>query len=270
MLVNGIRYQVTLTGSGEPLVMLHGFTGSSVDWSLFVPYFAQQYQVITIDLLGHGETDSPTDAMRYALKHLRRDLVTIIQNVSSEPVHLLGYSMGARLALYLAINHMGMFQSLILESGSPGIEDEDDRIARRESDDDLADRIEQGGIEAFVEEWEDLPLWESQRHLPEQVRKQVRLQRLLNNPIGLGNSLRGYGTGVQPSLWDKLATLSLPTLLITGELDRKFSDTADQMSRLIPATRVRVIARCGHNVHLENPRAFAGEVLDFLGSFSTK
>lgn len=270
MLVNGIRYQVTRTGTGTALILLHGFTGSSVDWSLLVPYFAQQYQVITIDFLGHGETDSPTDAMRYALKHLRRDLITIIQDCTTSPAHLLGYSMGGRIALYLAVNHTNMFRSLILESASPGIADEEDRIARKESDDDLADRIEQGGITAFVDEWEEIPLWDSQRHLPEAVRRQVRIQRLQNNPIGLGNSLRGYGTGVQPSLWDKLGTLTLPTLLIAGALDKGYTAAAQLMNEQLPTNRMRIIPRAGHNVHLENPRGYANEVLDFLGSFSTK
>ena len=247
--------------------MLHGFSGCSTDWSLFVPFFSQFFHVITIDLIGHGETDAPTDSMRYALKHIRRDLTTIIEDLTDQPAHLLGYSMGGRLALYLALSQQSMFRSLILESTSPGIEDEEDRVVRKESDEDLADRIEQLGIEAFVEEWESMPMWESQSILPTETLQRQRETRLASNPIGLANSLRGYGTGVQPSLWDKLYTLNMPTLLLAGEKDPKYVAVAKGMEAQIPYSRLEVLPRTGHNTHLENPRAFASQVLEFLRGF---
>lgn len=267
MMVNGVRYAVQAVGRGQPLVMLHGFSGSSGDWSLFVPFFAQHFKVITIDMLGHGETDSPTDPMRYALKHIRRDLTTIIEDLCDQPAHLLGYSMGGRIALILALYHSKLFRSVILESATPGIALEEDRIDRKESDEDLAERIEQLGIEAFVEEWEALPLWDTQRHLPAETLQRQREIRLANNPIGLANSLRGYGTGVQASEWDNLYTLDMPVLLLTGALDEKFTHIAQQMCSQIPYAHHVAVPRVGHNVHLENPRAFANHVLEFLRGF---
>ncbi len=267
MVVNGVRYAVHTVGHGQPLVMLHGFSGSSSDWSLFVPFFAQYFKVITLDMLGHGETDSPTDPMRYALKHIRRDLTTIIEDLCDQPAHLLGYSMGGRIALILALYHSKLFRSVILESATPGIALEEDRIDRKESDEDLAERIEQLGIEAFVEEWEALPLWDSQKHLPPETLQRQREIRLANNPIGLANSLRGYGTGAQPSEWDNLYTLDIPALLLTGALDTKFTHIAQQMCSQIPYAHHVVVPRVGHNVHLENPRAFANHVLQFLRGF---
>jgi 2-succinyl-6-hydroxy-2,4-cyclohexadiene-1-carboxylate synthase len=268
--INGVRYAAHIVGSGTPLLFLHGFTGSGADWALFVPYFAQYYRVITIDMLGHGETDSPTDVMRYALKHVRRDLTTLLEDFIQEPAHLVGYSMGGRLALYLAINHQQLFRSLTLESASPGIADEEDRIVRKESDEDLADRIEQLGIAAFVDEWESMPLFETQASLALDVRRRQREARLNNNPIGLANSLRGYGTGVQPSLWAELPTLRLPTLLLAGERDAKFSAIARDMHALIPGSTLRLVPRAGHNTHLENPRGFATSLSEFLQSLSEK
>ena len=267
MNVNGVRYAVYVSGRGQPLVMLHGFSGGSADWSLFVPFFAQYFRVITLDMLGHGETDSPTDPMRYAVKHIRRDLTFIIEDLCDQPAHLLGYSMGGRIALILALHHSKLFRSLILEGASPGIALEEDRIDRKESDEDLAERIEQLGIAAFVEEWEALPLWDTQRTLPAETLQRQREIRLANNPVGLANSLRGYGAGAQPSEWDNLYTLDMPVLLITGALDAKFTHIARQMAAQIPYASHVIVPQVGHNVHLENPRAYAHHVLEFLRGF---
>jgi 2-succinyl-6-hydroxy-2,4-cyclohexadiene-1-carboxylate synthase len=262
--VNGVRYAVHTSGEGQPLVMLHGFSGSSADWSPFVPFFAQHFRVITLDMLGHGETDSPTDPMRYAVKHIRRDLTCIVEDLCDQSAHLLGYSMGGRMALILALHHSKLFRSLILESASPGIALEEERIDRKERDDNLAERIEQLGMEAFVEEWEALPLWDTQRTLPTETLQRQREIRLSNNPVGLANSLRGYGAGAQPSEWDNLHTLKMPVLLITGALDAKFTHIARQMAAQIPYANQVIVPQVGHNVHLENPRAYAHHVLEFL------
>lgn len=265
--INGVRYAVQITGQGQPLVLLHGFSGGSADWSQLVPFFARFYRVITVDMLGHGETDSPTDAMRYAVKHVRRDLTAIIEDTCDQPAHLLGYSMGGRMALTLALHHGPLIRSLILESASPGLAVEEDRVDRKESDEDLADRIEQLGVAAFVREWEALPLWASQRRLDAETLQRQQETRLMSNPVGLANSLRGYGTGVQASNWEQLYTLTMPVLLLTGEHDTKFTATAREMVTQIPYATHELIAGAGHNTHLENPRQFAAQVLEFLRGF---
>ncbi len=115
-----------------------------------------------------------------------------------------------------------------------------------------------------MEEWERLPLFASQSRLPAAAQSKVRAQRLANNAQGLANSLRGMGTGVQPSLWDRLGELKVPTLLIAGALDEKFMRTAQKMAKKIPGARVEIVAEAGHNVHVEKPAAFDHLVLDFL------
>lgn len=261
MLINGVDYAIEERGSGEPLLLLHGFTGSRANWwQTCAPELASQHRVITVDLLGHGETDAPLHSTRYAMKAAAEDLIGILERITEEPAHLLGYSMGGRLALYLALHHSKCFRSLTLESASPGLRTPEERAERRQRDGALADRIEREGVAAFVDFWESLSLWESQQQLDEQIRLRLRQQRLQNSALGLANSLRGMGTGVQPSLWDDLTRLTLPVLLLTGEYDHKFERINDAMAAQMPNAKRVTVSGAGHTTHLERPDAFAAAV----------
>jgi 2-succinyl-6-hydroxy-2,4-cyclohexadiene-1-carboxylate synthase len=263
MWINGIEYHYVLHGKGEPLLLLHGFTGSSQNWSPVMATFADKYAVIAPDLIGHGQTASPPNPDRYTIQHVCDDIATLIQTLTPQPVHLLGYSMGGRVALALAIAYPHLVKTLTLESASPGLENEAERAMRQTSDDTLATRIEQVGIEAFVDEWERLSLWHTQT--PEQ-KNALRVQRLRNHPTGLANSLRGYGTGVQPSLWAKLSQVHMPTLLIVGEYDKKFVQIAEQMHTRLSHSHKHTIPQAGHTTHLENSAIFVRVVLEFLAN----
>ncbi len=267
--VNGVDYFVTATGNGRPLALLHGFTGSSANWEVVTAVLAPHFRVIAIDLLGHGRTASPPDPTRYQMEKAAADVTEIIQHTLSAfsaPLrfNLLGYSMGGRLALYIALHYPHLIQSLILESASPGLAVEAERAARRQRDNALADRIERDGIPAFVDFWEKLPLWESQKQLPDEKRLALRRQRLQNNPTGLANSLRGMGTGVQPSLWSRLGELEMPVLLLAGALDEKFVGINRQMAAQMPTAQLAVVPDAGHIVHLERPSVFQHLLASFL------
>lgn len=265
-LLNGERYYVRRSGNPTmpPLLLLHGFTGSGENWADLVPVLGERYLVITVDILGHGRSASPPAPHRYTMPQVAADLIALLDAWQIEQTALLGYSMGGRLALYLACHHPARFSQIILESSSPGLATEAERAARRQSDAALADWIEANGIEAFVDRWEKLPMWASQEQLPKEVRARLRQQRLQNSPVGLANSLRGMGTGAQPSLGEKLPELKLPTLLIAGELDSKFVAINQKMAQRLPNGRLHLISHAGHTTHLERPSEFATSVLEFL------
>jgi 2-succinyl-6-hydroxy-2,4-cyclohexadiene-1-carboxylate synthase len=193
-----------------------------------------------------------------------RDVRALLDHLGIARAHLLGYSMGGRLALYLALHESQRWHSLILESASPGLPTARERRARVEQDEALATFIEEQGIEQFVRRWEALPLFASQRSLPPAVRKAHRAARLRNRPAGLANSLRGMGTGRQPSLWGQLSALDLPTLLITGNLDQKFVTIARRMAACLPRARVEIVPHAGHTVHLERPQDYVDIVAGWL------
>jgi 2-succinyl-6-hydroxy-2,4-cyclohexadiene-1-carboxylate synthase len=136
-----------------------------------------------------------------------------------------------------------------------------ERLARVEQDEALAQRIERNGIAAFTEYWTNLPLFSTQ---PPDVRAWLHVQRLQNNPTGLANSLRGMGTGAQPSLWERLGELGVPTLLLAGALDDKFAAINREMHERISHSTLMVIPDAGHTTHLEQPERFQAAVLNCL------
>lgn len=251
-----LSYYSEDTGAGSPLLLLHGFTGSSDNWAELTPRLSHRFRVIRVDLPGHGRTAAPADHARGTVPAVAADLATLLAERNATPAHILGYSMGARLALGIALGHPHVVRSLILESGSPGLATAAERAARRTADEALAERIERNGIVAFVDEWERLPLWESQRNLPEATRRRLRERRLRCDPAGLAASLRQMGTGAQPSFWDDLGRLQAPTLLITGALDARFCAIAAAMRAQNPALQHQVVAGAGHAPHLEQPAAW--------------
>lgn len=261
---DGLEFHVDDDGQGEPLVLLHGFTGRSASWESVRDGLRRRFRTIAVDLIGHGASSAPLDASRYAFDLALDDLAQVTQSLEIRSATWLGYSLGGRLALGLALRHPSLVSALILESASPGIADECERLRRRESDAMLARRIEADGIEAFVAEWERLPLWQSQRALfPETLERQRQI-RLGNRPVGLANSLRGMGKGAQPSLWQRLGNLQMPVLLIAGATDEKYVEIAGRMAAVIADAVLCIAPDAGHAVHLEDPAFFTQQVSAFL------
>lgn len=249
-------------GFGRRAALLHGFTGSAEAWGAAVleGLVREGVDALAIDLPGHGSdagTDDPADF----------SLETTLGRIDSEAGRVgsvVGYSMGGRLALHHALRSGSAVRRLVLESASPGLEDDEARAERRAADEALADRIVRIGIERFVDEWEGLPLFASQARLPADVRARHRARRLRNDPRSLAAALRGLGTGALPSLWDRLAELSVPTLLVVGELDGKFVEIGRRMEAALPQATLAVVPGAGHTVHLERPDAWLALVTGFL------
>ena len=263
-LIGGLRYAVEEAGAGEPLVLLHGFTGRAANWRPLLPRLAEQWRVIALDLPGHGDSAAPATIARYKMRFVAADLVELLTRRAAAPAHWLGYSMGGRLALYMAMRHPEVARSLTLVSATAGLATAAERQARRAADEALAARIERDGITAFVAEWERQPLFAGLARLAAENRAALHDQRLANSPLGLANSLRGMGTGAQPPLWSRLAAVAAPALLIAGEWDTKFVTLNEKLAAAIPGARLRLIADAGHTVHLEQPEAFLAEVIGFL------
>jgi 2-succinyl-6-hydroxy-2,4-cyclohexadiene-1-carboxylate synthase len=261
---DGLRLHVAIDGEGPPLVLLHGFTGSTETWAPLWATLATQHTVVAVDLPGHGQSAAPADAARYALPRFADDLAVVLDALRLERVALMGYSLGGRAALHFAVRHPERLTALVVESASPGIADPAERTKRVDADTALAAEIERDGIGRFVQRWETLPLWESQRTLAADSRAALRAQRLANDPFGIANSLRGAGGGAVPMLDSELSRLSAPTLVVAGALDAKYVAIGEALAAAIAGAQFAVVPESGHAVHLEQPDALSALVLEWI------
>lgn len=241
----------------QTLVLLHGFTGSTKTWHPVIDHLPRNYRIITVDLIGHGQTAAPDDIEFYAMKTQVALLEQLFRQLRLKRFTLLGYSMGGRVALSYAIRYPEHINQLILESASPGLAAPEERSMRKVADDTLADKIITNGVFSFVKKWESIPLFATQKQLPDAVQQEIRKERLSQRAIGLANSLRGMGTGVMPSLWQQLHQLKIPVLLITGSEDSKFELLAQKMIQHLSKSSHISVNGVGHAIHVENPAQFA-------------
>lgn len=264
-LAGGLRLFAAETGSGSGVLLLHGFTGSADTWQGLARHLARRgLRAVAVDLVGHARSDAPEDAERYSFARCTADLLELADRLGLGRFGLVGYSLGGRVALHLALAAPRRVAALVLESCSPGIPDPEERALRRRRDEALADAIERDGLEAFVAYWEAQPLFATQARLPARTRARLRAQRLGHAPGGLARVLRGLGAGVQEPLWGRLGELGMPVLLVAGAEDTRYAAIARAMAEAIPRASLRVIPRAGHAVHLERPRLFCRAVADFL------
>ncbi len=262
--MNGDAFYFERRGRGEALMLLHGFTGSGRSLDPIARSLAHEFATLAPDLPGHGRSVSGTDPRDYGFDRCLERLVTTLECAGHSRAHWLGYSMGARLALGCAIRHPERVASLVLVGGRAGIADGKEREARRDADEALARRIETAGVEAFVDEWLEQPIFATQRRFGNEFLEAERRARLANVAAGLAASLRGLGPGSQPPLFDLLGTVEVPVLLVVGALDRPFVEHARELARRMPAAELCEIEDAGHAVHLEQPLAFLAAARDFL------
>jgi 2-succinyl-6-hydroxy-2,4-cyclohexadiene-1-carboxylate synthase len=250
-------------GEGTPLLLLHGFTGNRETWDHLRPHLHHHFAVVAPDLPGHGE--SPCDR-ETTFETTVESLVRLLDTLGLEQVDVAGYSLGARVGLGLTVTFPNRVRRLVLESGSPGLRRRRDRGERRRTDAELAAAIELEGLEAFVRRWEELPLFDGIRLLPEPVREVIRQRRLSHRPEGLAGSLRALSLGAQPNYWQRLWTVRAPTLLLTGERDDRFTAIARSMGAEMPLVWGHVFPGAGHAPSQEVPEEYARELKGFLAA----
>jgi 2-succinyl-6-hydroxy-2,4-cyclohexadiene-1-carboxylate synthase len=237
---------------GTKVVLVHGFSQTGECLGPLGDALEVGHRVVRVDQPGHGGS----------LRHLEADLVRgaeMLVTTAGRAVYL-GYSMGARLCLHAALAEPASVEALVLIGGTAGIIEEDARLERRRSDEALAQRIEEVGIDRFLEDWLSLPMFAG---LPDWARFDHERRR--NTAGGLAASLRHAGTGTMEPLWDRLAELECPVLCVTGSLDERYGELANAMvSRLAGPAVHREVPGAGHAAHLENPEGVIELVSSFL------
>lgn len=247
-----------------PLALLHGFAGDGTAWEPVRQGLAGLGPTLAIDLIGHGQSPAPEDPARYSLGSNLNDVEAVLRAECAAPAWVIGYSMGGRIALSLALEKPALLRGLILVSTTAGIETILEREARMQSDDRLAQSILDNGMEAFAEYWLNQPLFHSLWQMPEERFKAEHARRLKQRPEGLARSLRGVGAGAMPPLWKRLGEIDLPTLIVAGDEDERYVRLGTQLAMNIPGAEFARIQESGHAPHTEQPERFVQAIGRFL------
>ncbi len=244
------------TGTGPPLALVHGFTQTRRCWGPVLDDLVADHEVIAVDAPGHGRSAAVT-----------ADLVSgadLLADAVGRATWL-GYSMGGRYCLHLALQRPDVVTALVVLGATGGIDDEAGRADRITADERLARQLEVDGLESFLDRWLALPLFGGLS--PE---AQHRAARLENDPAALAASLRVAGTGTQAPLWDRLQAVDVPVLVLAGALDAKFRATGERLVESIgPNAELALVPGAGHAAHLEQPDAFLDVLRPWLSAHRT-
>jgi 2-succinyl-6-hydroxy-2,4-cyclohexadiene-1-carboxylate synthase len=256
----GIYYHLQKHGDDPAkatLVMLHGFLGSGEIFNRLIPELTPFINPVTIDLMGHGRSEGQELHYQFSPKEQIAGLDGVLREVSPAPIILYGYSMGARLALMYALAKRDNVLGLVLESGTFGIESEQERQSRQELDKERAERII-GDYEGFLDQWAGMPL------MKQSTDQHLRNIQSAQQPQWMANSLLGFGTGEMPNLKPELSTLECPVLLMAGAEDAKFCRINQAMHKELPDSELHIMPEAGHRVHNDRPEEISKALRQFI------
>jgi len=251
--VESIKYHVQTRGNGKPLVCLHGFSEDISTWDLFC---LEGYQLVLIDLIGHGKSDKPKYKKYYRLQTIQKHLHILIHQLGFDKYSILGYSMGGRIALAYALTYLKEVEMLILESTTYGECGWISRMKRRSQDIMLAMKIKCNGIDWFNTYWGDLQIFQSQKMLSVKKQVEIKNRRLRNVPFALANTLLENSQGKVPCLKNQIKVLPMPILYISGEIDEKYTQMGADFQKRNLNIEHKIINQAGHNTHIEDNQAF--------------
>lgn len=262
------KYDLHYYTAGNPekpcIIFFHGFLGSGLDWEEIIDRISSDFYCLAVDLPGHGKTRVHGSTTAYSMDLFAGSFTKFVKNSNFIDPSLVGYSMGGRFALFLTISVKNLWSAAILESATPGLRNDKQRVERQTKDNKIAVKLEKEKLEDFLNDWYKQPLFhtlEKSKNLDSIIK-----QRMNNDPHELAKSLKMMGVGVQPSLWEACRTVNIPILLVAGEFDRKFSNIKRDMKSINSNFKVEIIKNAGHNVHVEESDVFFEQIYKFLTS----
>lgn len=267
------------------VVFLHGFLGTGEEWTSIMRALSQSARCIAVDLPGHGSkiqkdvNYESAEEPSYSIETIAYVMEKLFNGFTPGKVTLVGYSMGARIALYMALRFHTKVKGAVIVSGSPGLRDESARKIRRAKDDSKARSLVSHGLELFLDNWYAGELWKSLRDHPRF--SDIFASRLQHHDLlSLAKVLSDSSVGWQPQLWDDLKHCKVPLRLIVGGKDLKFKSIAQKMLQEIQGAtnvydkadicKIVKVPDAGHALHLENPLALIRAISRFLNKSQDK
>ncbi|MBE8999185.1 MULTISPECIES: 2-succinyl-6-hydroxy-2,4-cyclohexadiene-1-carboxylate synthase [unclassified Nostoc] len=264
------NYFININTNKPIIILLHGFMGNINEFDEAIKFLVEDFSYLILELPGHGKTEVVGGDEYYGMESIAQAIINLLDELKIDKCHLIGYSMGGRLGLYLTLNFSERFIKVVLESASPGLATEAERLERVRHDTQIARKLSRSIIQSdfatFLSNWYNQPIFGYIKNHPEYNR--MIESRLQNNPQELDKSLRFMGTGCQPSLWEKLQENKIPILLLAGKYDEKFISINTEMAKICEFTQLKIIKNAGHNIHFENTLAFVENIKSFLSTAS--
>lgn len=240
-----------------PLICIHGFGGSGLDFEALSRQMNPGFNTIGVNVPGHGGLDVSSDPLN--------KILNTAQRFNQAPIVVLGYSMGGRIALRLALTGKLNIAHLILIGTTPGISNPELRLARIHFEREISKRLKGDSPRDFESWWRSLAPIKTQSSMPEPYQSQMRQRRALNHLGHLDEMLAVFGTSSMPSMWSDLEHITVATDLFVGGRDQKYLDIARKIKDIMPRANCTTIEGCGHAPHLEAPAATADCLNDRLG-----
>jgi 3-oxoadipate enol-lactonase len=252
--INGIDMFYDETGTGEPLLFIHGIGSSARDWELQVPVFSDRYRVITIDLRGHGQTDKPKT--KYSIKQFADDTMQLLESLDALPVHIVGLSLGGMVAFQMVVDRPDMVKSLTIVNSCP------EMIIHK--------------FNEWIEFWrrivtirlvgmQRLAKFLCRRLFPEPHQEEVRCEAIRRLTA---NDKRAYISTLRAisgwSVIDRIERITCPTLLLSGELDFLPMPTKQTCVSKIAQSELMIIDNSRHMTPVDQPEKFNKALAEFL------
>ncbi|CAA7053570.1 unnamed protein product [Microthlaspi erraticum] len=280
--VDGFSHFIRIHDVGENaeesvVLFLHGFLGTGEEWIPIMKGVSGYARCISVDIPGHGSSRAHSHASEtqkvptFSMEMIAKTLYKLIEQITPGKVTIVGYSMGARIALYMALTFSNKIEGAVVVSGSPGLKDPVARKVRSATDDSKARMMIEHGLEIFLENWYNGGLWKSLRRHPH-FRKIVASRLLHDDVLSVAKLLSDLSSGRQPSLWEELEDCDTNISLVFGEKDVKFKQIAIRMYREMSKSKksehniieMVEIPEAGHAVHLESPLRLILSLRKFL------
>lgn len=263
-----------------PIVLLHGFMQTGITWIDVAQRLARDWFVVAPDFVGHGQTeiDDPDAEGAITFAGAIQQVVAVAKALFDQKDFILGgYSLGGRVVEQLLATHTALdahIAAVVIESSALGPDSEEQRQSFQRANEKTIERLQTMPFEDFITFWENLPLFESQRRLPEETRQAIRVGRLANDPEILVRILKGLSKAHMSDCRKVLAQCKKPVLYMAGALDKKYSAEAQRLEEAFSADpkakafgcQTQIIPDVGHNIHTEHPALFVKALYTFLKS----
>jgi len=262
---DGIKLYYEDVGFGVPVIFVHEFAGDHRSYETQVRHFSRHYRCVTFNARGYPPSDVPKDVEHYSQARARDDIRSVLDALDIDQAHIVGLSMGAFAALHFGFEYPARARSLVVAGCGYGAAP-DARAQFAAEVEAAAKNFEGQGMAKAAESYALGPTRVQFQNKNPRAWKKFAAQLAEHSSLGAALTLRGVQRR-RPSLYelaDKMKTLTVPTLILTGDEDWPCLEPALFLKRTIPSAALVVLPNTGHTINLEEPDAFNAQLEAFF------